>query len=227
MAEQFGRARAAEQVINQQPSALAVNSVLRNTYMLLGLTILFSAGTAGVSMAMNLPFINPFIMLAGFFGLLFLVHKTANSAWGLLSVFALTGFLGVYMGPIVGHYLAMPNGGSVVMSALSTTAIAFLGLSAFVLVTKKDFSFMRNFLMVGVLVVFSLCIASLFFDLSAFHAVISGMVVLIACGLILWQTSEIVHGGETNYIHATVGLYVQIFNLFMHLLALFGMGGDD
>ena len=207
-------------------SAIEVNRVLRNTYMLLGLTLLFSAACAGVTMALDVPLISPWLMLIGFFGLLFLVHKTADSAWGLLSVFALTGFLGAYLGPILSLYLALPNGGTLVMSALGTTAVAFLGLSAFVLMTKKDFSFLRNFLMVGVLVVFSIAIASWIFDLSAFHGAISAAIVLLACGLILWQTSEIVHGGETNYIHATVGLYVQIYNLFLSLLALFGMGDD-
>ena len=210
-----------------QSSAVEINRVLRNTYMLLGMTILFSAFTAGVSMALEVPFISPWIMLIGFIGLLFVVHKTADSAWGLLSVFALTGFMGVYLGPILSAFLAMPNGGTVVMSALASTAVAFLGLSAYVLISKKDFSFLGNFLMVGFLVIFSVVIASWIFDLSGFQMAISGAIVIFACAAILWQTSAIVHGGETNYIHATVGLYVQIYNLFLHLLMLFGLGGDD
>ena len=208
-------------------SAIEINKVLRNTYMLLGITLAFSAVVATAAMVMGAPYLGPIPTLIGFFGLLFLVHKTANGSWGLLSVFLLTGFMGFTLGPILSAYLSLPNGGTLVASALGTTALAFVGLSAYALVTRKDFSFLSGFIVVGVCVLLGVIVMSLFFDLSAFHTAISAGVVLLASAIILWQTSAIIHGGETNYVLATVTLYVQIYNLFLSLLHIFGVMGDD
>ena len=204
-----------------------INKVLRNTYLLLGMTLAFSAVVATVSMALNLPHPGPIVWLVGFFALLFVVHKTANSPWGLLTVFLFTGFLGYGLGPILGYYLSLANGGSLVASALGTTAAAFVGLSGYALVTRKDFSFLSGFLVVGFFVLMGAVLLGLFFDLSAFHMAISAGFVLFACAAILWQTSAIIHGGETNYILATITLYVSIYNLFVSLLSIFGGLGED
>ncbi len=205
--------------------AIEINSVLRNTYLLLGMTLAFSAAMAAFAMAINAPYMGLW-MLLGAFGLLFVVHKTANSVWGLVSVFAFTGYMGFAIGPVLSYYLALSNGAEVVTMALGSTAAAFIGLSAIALVTKKDFSFMGSFLAVGTLVVFAVVMLSWFMDLSAFMGAIGGAVVLLMSGLILWQTSEIIHGGETNYILATTSLYMSIWNMFQWLLILFGMGDD-
>jgi modulator of FtsH protease len=209
-------------------TALATNKVLRNTYLLLSATLAFSAIVAGISYALELPYLGPWITLAGYFALLFAVHKTADSAWGLLSVFALTGFMGYTLGPIISLYVkAIPDGHSLVMSAFGITAAAFLGLSAYAVKSGRRFSFMGGFLFVGILTAFILGIVSILFSLPALSLAVSGMFVLLMSGLILYETGEIVHGGETNYIHATVTLYVSIYNLFMSLLHLLGMAGDD
>jgi modulator of FtsH protease len=209
-------------------TALATNKVLRNTYLLLSATLAFSAIVAGISYALELPYLGPWITLAGYFALLFAVHKTADSAWGLLSVFALTGFMGYTLGPIISLYVkAIPDGHSVVMSAFGITAAAFLGLSAYAVKSGRRFSFMGGFLFVGILTAFILGIVSILFSLPALSLAVSGMFVLLMSGLILYETGEIVHGGETNYIHATVTLYVSIYNLFTSLLHLLGMAGDD
>jgi modulator of FtsH protease len=204
-----------------------VNRVLRNTYMLLGMTLGWSALIAGVTMALNVPYPGPIIVLAGFFGLLFAVHKTANSVWGLFWVFAFTGFLGFTLGPILSMYLNLANGPALVTSALATTAAAFVGLSAYAVVTRKDFSFLQGFLVVGFFVLMGAVLLSLFMDLSGFHTAISAGFVLFASAAILWQTSAIVRGGETNYLLATVLLYTSIYNLFLSLLHIFGVMGDD
>jgi len=210
-------------------SVLATNRVLRNTYALLAMTLLFSAATAGVAMVLNLPHPGLIITLVGYFGLLFLTTKFRNGSLGLLFVFALTGFMGLTLGPIVQHYLtALPNGGQVVMTALGGTGAIFLGLSAYALSTRKDFSFLGGFVMVGVLVAFLAGLGAIFFELPGLSLAVSAMFVLLMSALILWQTSAIIHGGETNYIMATVSLYVSIFNLFTSLLQILGvMGGDD
>lgn len=208
-------------------ASVAMGRVLRNTYLLLGLTLGWSALVATMAMAFNVPYLGPIVTLIGFFGLLFAVHKTANSALGLVMVFALTGFMGLSLGPILGHYMALANGPSLVASALGCTALAFVGLSAYALVTRKDFSFLAGFLVAGTFVILGVVLAGIFFDLSAFQGAISAAVVLLSCALILWQTSAIIHGGETNYILATVSLYVSIYNLFLSLLQLFGMAGDE
>jgi modulator of FtsH protease len=211
-----------------QASPLATNKVLRNTYFLLSLTLIFSAATAGLSMAFNMPFMNPFITLAVYFGLLFLTTKMRHSAAGIACVFALTGFMGLTLGPMLSFYMEqVSNGGELVMTALGATGAVFVGLSAFAIKTQKDFSFMTGFITAGCIGLLAVIVMGLFIDLSAFQMAISAGVVLLMCALILWQTSHIIHGGETNYIMATVTLYVSIYNLFVNLLMLLGIGGDD
>ncbi|MEQ6342222.1 MAG: Bax inhibitor-1/YccA family protein [Gammaproteobacteria bacterium] len=209
-------------------SALAANKMIRNTYTLLAMTLLFSAATAGASIVLNLPHPGLIITLLGYFGLLFLTYKLQNSAWGLLSVFGLTGFMGITLGPVINSYLGLPNGGQVVMTAMGATGAIFLGLSTYALTTRKDFSFMGGFLFVGVLVAFLTGLGAIFFEMPTLALAVSAMFVLLASGLILFETSQIMHGGETNYILATVSLYVSIFNLFTSLLHLLGVtSGDD
>ena len=209
-------------------SALATNKVLRNTYMLLSLTLLFSALTAGFAMATNAPPLHWLITLGGYFGLLFVVTRLRNSVWGLAAVFALTGFLGYTLGPILNFYLSLPNGSPVVMTALAGTGAIFLALSGYALVSRKDFSFMGSFLMVGILVAFLAGLGAALFNIPMLSLAVSAMVVLLMSGMILWQTSDIIHGGETNYIMATVTLYITIFNLFVSLLQILGIfSGDD
>jgi len=214
-------------VVVSQPSVLSTNKVIRNTYTLLSLTLLFSALTAGIAVMTNMPFMNPVITLVGYFGLLFLTTRFRNSALGLLFVFALTGFMGLTLGPIISAYLHLPNGGQIVMTAMGGTGVIFLGLSGYALTTRKDFSFIGGFLMVGILVAFLAGIASLFLAMPGLSLAVSAMFVLLMSGLILYQTSEIIHGGETNYIMATVTLYIAIYNLFLSLLQLLGVMGDE
>lgn len=209
-------------------SVLSENRLIRNTYTLLAMTLLFSAVTAGVSMAYKLPHPGLLFTLLGYFGLLFLTYRLRNSAWGLASVFALTGFMGLTLGPILNHYLALANGGQLVMTALGGTGVIFLGLSAYALTTRKDFSFLGGFLFVGILVAFLTGLAAVIFSLPAVGLAVSAMFILLMSGYILFQTSQLVHGGEDNYILATVALYVSIYNLFTSLLHLLGaFGGDD
>jgi modulator of FtsH protease len=211
-----------------QSSTFAINKVIRNTYTLLSMTLLFSALTAGVSMTLNLPHPGLLLTLGGYFGLLFLTAKFRDSALGLAFVFALTGFMGYTLGPILNAYLALPNGGQVVMTAMAGTGAIFLGLSGYALTTRKDFSFMGGFLMVGILVAFLAGLGAVFFEMPGLSLAVSSMFVLLMSGLILYETSNIIHGGETNYIMATVTLYVSIFNLFTSLLHLLGfMNGEE
>lgn len=211
-----------------QSAVLASNKVIRNTYTLLSMTLLFSGLTAGVSMMLNLPHPGLLLTLAGYFGLLFLTAKFRDSAMGIAFVFALTGFMGYTLGPILNSYLALPNGGQIVMNAMGGTGAIFLGLSGYALTSRKNFSFMGGFLMVGILVAFMAGLGAIFFEMPALSLAVSAMFVLLMSGLILYETSNIIHGGETNYIMATVTLYVSIFNLFTSLLHLLGfMSGDD
>ena len=213
---------------------IAVNRVLRNTYALLAMTLLFSAATAGLSILFNWPYPGLILTLVGYFGLLFLTHRFRDSGWGIACVFALTGFMGITLGPIINAYLSYAaNGPQLVATAFGLTGAIFLGLSAYVLTTGRDFSFMGGMLMTGILVAFltglGLVIAGSFgVEVSGFMLGISALFVLLMCGLILWQTSAIIHGGETNYIMATVTLYVSLYNLFtslLHLLTAFA--GDE
>ncbi|MEQ9465377.1 MAG: Bax inhibitor-1/YccA family protein [Haliea sp.] len=209
-------------------SVVSTNKVLKNTYMLLGMTLLFSAITAGISMAIGLPQGAALVLMLVGFGLLFVVHKMADTSKGLLAIFAFTGVMGASIGPMLNHYLSMPGGPALVMQALGGTALVFFGLSAYALTTRKDFSFMGGFLMVGLIVAVVAMIANIFLAIPALSLTISAAVVMIMSGLILFDTSRIIHGGETNYIRATVGLYLNIYNLFIHMLHLLtALGGDD
>jgi modulator of FtsH protease len=201
--------------------------VLRNTYALLAMTLLFSAGVAATSLALKLPAPGIILTLAGYFGLLFAVYKLKNSGWALPAVFALTGFMGYTLGPVLSQSLALPGGGQIVTTALAATGATFLALSAWVLTTRRDFSFMGGFLFVGMVIALLVGLAAVLLQIPALGLAVSAMVALLSAGLILHETSRIVHGGETNYVLATVGLYVSIFNLFSSLLSLFGLGGSD
>jgi modulator of FtsH protease len=214
-------------VIASEQSVLATNKVLRNTYTLLSMTLLFSALCAGIAVMTNMPPLGMIVTLVGYFGLLFLTTRFRNSGLGLLFVFALTGFMGLTLGPIVNMYLSLPNGEQIVMTAMGGTGVIFLGLSGYALTTRKDFSFIGGFLMVGILVAFLAGIASMFLSMPGLSLAVSAMFVLLMSGLILYQTSQIIHGGETNYIMATVTLYVSIYNLFVSLLQLLGAFGDE
>ena len=220
--------QSATSISRAQSGSMATNKVIRNTYILLSMTLLFSALTAGASMALNLPHPGLLLTLGGYFGLLFLTSKFRDSTLGLAFVFVLTGFMGYTLGPMINAYLSLPNGGQIVMNALGATGAIFLGLSGYALTSRKDFSFMGGFLMVGILVAFLAGLGAMFFEMPGLSLAVSAMFVLLMAGLILYQTSEIIHGGETNYIMATVTLYVSIFNLFTSLLHLLGvLGGDD
>jgi modulator of FtsH protease len=214
-------------VLHGQQAAVDTNKVLRNTYLLLSMTLLFSAATAGISMLLNLsPGIGMVLLLVGF-GLMFWVHKVADSAQGLVAVFAFTGCLGAALGPILNAYVAYAQGPSLVFQALGGTALVFLGLSGYALTSKKDFSFMHGFLATGCLVMLAGVVVALFTNMPVFELGLSAMIVLLMAGLILFDTSRIIHGGETNYIRATVGLYLSIYNLFTNLLHLLGVFGGD
>jgi modulator of FtsH protease len=209
-------------------SVLSTNKVLKNTYMLLSMTLVFSAITAGIAMAMGLGQGTALILTLVGFGLLFVVNKTADSSKGLIAIFAFTGVMGASIGPMLNYYLAMPNGPELVMQALGGTAVVFFGLSAYALTTRKDFSYMGGFLMVGLLVAVVAMIANIFLNIPALSLTISAAIVMIMSGLILFDTSRIINGGETNYIRATVSLYLDIYNLFIHLLHLLSaLSGRD
>ena len=211
---------------SQLGTGIEINKVLRNTYMLLGLTLLFSAVTAGVAMALQISQMTALVLSLVGFGLLFVVNKTADSGKGIVAVFAFTGVLGAALGPMLNHYLGMANGPSLIMQALGGTAIVFFSLSAYVLTTRKDFSFMGGFLMVGLIVAVVASIALIFFNAPAASMALSALIVLLMSGFILFDTSRIIHGGETNYIRATVALYLDIYNLFTALLHLLGASDD-
>jgi len=203
--------------------ALATNKVLRNTYLLLGMTFLFSAFMAFVSFSAHTRPVHPLLFIVGVYGLMFLTNALKNSVWGLVSVFAFTGFMGYALGPILSLYItSFSNGPQIVTTALGGTGLIFFALSAYVLTSRKDFSYLGGFLFVGVMVAFLAMIANIFLQLPALNLGVSAVFVLISSGLILFQTSEIIHGGETNYISATVSLFVSIYNLFLSLLNLLG-----
>lgn len=209
-------------------SALAMNKVLRNTYMLLSLTLLFSAATAGYAMTTGAKPLNIILTLVGVYGLMFLTQALRNSVWGLVSVFAFTGFMGYTLGPILNYYIAnFTNGNQIVMMAMGSTGVIFLGLSSYVLVTRKDFNYLNGFLFVAAMAAMLAMIANIFLQLPALQLIISSAFVLISSGLILFQTSEIIHGGERNYIMATITLFVSIYNLFVSLLQIFGAFGGN
>ncbi len=213
---------------SSQVATLETNKVLRNTYTLLSMTLLFSAFTAAGSMALNLPHPGFLITIVGYFGLLYLTTKYRNNSIGIAFVFALTGFMGYTLGPILNSYMALANGGQIVMTAMAGTGAIFMALSGYALTTRKDFSFMGGFLIAGILVAFMAGLGAMIFEMPGLSLAVSSMFIMLMAGLILYETSNIIHGGETNYIMATVTLYVSIFNLFTSLLHLLGfMSGDD
>ncbi|MFW1676393.1 Bax inhibitor-1/YccA family protein [Pontibacter sp. JAM-7] len=217
----------------QQPaSVLQTNKVIRNTYMLLAMTLVFSAATAGISMLLQPPMMVYLGSIIVSFIMLFVLHKKQNSAAALPLVFVFTGLMGFGLGPLLNHYLAMANGGQIVMTAMGMTAMTFLGLSAYVLTSRKDFSFMGGFLAAGLMVALiamvALFVLPLFgVQLGALHLAFSALVVLLMAGFILYDTSNIVNGTYTNYVMATVSLYLNIYNLLVHLLSLVGAFSDD
>lgn len=224
-------------VVNRGSATDAIGAeakkVLRNTYTLLGMTLLFSAATAGVSMALGLSHMVGLMCSIGALLLIwFVLPKTANSSAGIGVVFAFTGLLGLSLGPILSYYLAMSNGGQIVMQALGGTAVVFFALSGYVLTTKKDFSFMRGMLVAGLVVVvvamLGTVVASMFgVDVTVFSLALSAAIVFLMSGFILYDTSRIVNGGETNYILATTGLYLNIYNLFVSLLHIIGAFSNE
>ena len=214
----------------QADATFAYQSILKNTYLLLGLTLAFSALCAYIAMSTKAPPLGIILTLVGVYGLMFLTYKLSNSAWGLLAVFAFTGFMGYTLGPLLNAVTTnFVNGNQIIFNAFGGTALIFFGLTAYVLTTKKDFSFMSGFLVVGTIVALIAMVAGFFFHTPALQLAISAAFVLLSSGWILWETSQIIHGGETNYIRATVSLYVQLYNLFVSLIRLFYAftGNDD
>ena len=208
-------------------AVLATNKVIRNTYLLLTLTLLTSAVTAGMAMVSGARPVHWILMLVVFIGGPFVINAVRNSVWALPLTFAFTAFMGYVLGPILTFYLSMPNGGQIVTAAFGTTATMFLGLSAYALTTRKDFSFMGGFLMVGLLLVLVAIVANIFLQIPALSLTISAAAVLLMSGMILFDTSRMVHGGETNYVVMTVSLYANIYVLFLHLLNLFAAFTGD
>jgi modulator of FtsH protease len=206
----------------------AGNAVLRNTYWLLGMTLVFAAITASATAALGLPYPGVIVTLVGYFGLLFLTTKLRNSNWGLVSTFALTGFMGYTLGPIIALYLAMPRGSETVATAMGATAVVFLGLSAYARSTRAvNMLKLGTFLFVGILTAFVLGLAAIFLQMPLLSLAVSGLFVLLMSGFIVYETQNILSGGETNYIMATVSLFVSIFNLFTSLLHLLGFLNDE
>ena len=215
-------------VAKRSTSALATNKVLRNTYMLLSMTLLFSGLTAALSMFLNMPPMTYLVSVIGGMGIaMFVLPRFANSPAGIGIVFLITGMLGFGLGPMLSMYAALPNGGSIITLSLGGTGVIFLGLSAYALATQKDFSFLGGFLMVGFLLVLIAAVANIFLAIPAMSLAISAVVIMIMSGFILYDTSRIIHGGETNYVLATIGLYMTIFNIFISLLQILGIMGND
>ena len=213
-------------VNSQDESLLSTHKVLRNTYFLLGLTMAFSAVVAYISMSLNLPYPNLIVLLVGFYGLLFVTNRLANSAWGILAAFAFTGFMGYTVGPILNMYVARGME-DLIMLAFAGTAIVFFACSAYVLTTKKDMSFLSTAIFSLFIVLLLGIVASFFFQIPALAVGISALFVVFSTMTILYETSNIIHGGETNYIRATVSIYVSIYNLFISLLKLLSIFSSD
>lgn len=200
-------------------SILTTNRVLRNTYILLGLTLLFSAAIAGIAVVTNAPSPGILLTLVGAYGLMFLTMRLRNSSWGLASVFAFTGFMGYTLAPLLNMYLSTyVNGGQLIMTSLGATGVIFVALSAYTLTTRKDFSYLGGFLFVVAIVAMLAMIGGMFFNLPGLQLMISAAFILLSSGVILMQTSLIINGGERNYIMATISLYVALYNLFVSLL---------
>lgn len=213
-------------VLSRKTTILTVNSVLRKTYGLLSLTMLFSAAIATFAMAAKVPYPGPLVTILGMFGLLFLTQHLRNSKWGLVAIFAFTGFMGYTIAPLLNTYIhAFSNGGTLVLTALGGTGVIFLALSGYTLITRKDFSYLGGFLFVAITVAFLVALAGLFINLPILQILISAAFILISSGLILFYTSQLMQGGEQNYIMATISLYVALFNLFVSLLNILGFFG--
>ncbi|MEW5287804.1 MULTISPECIES: FtsH protease modulator YccA [Erwinia] len=210
----------------RQSALISTHKVLRNTYFLLGLTLAFSALTATLSTVFALPAPGFILMLVGFYGLMFLTYRLADSPAGILAAFAFTGFLGYCLGPMLNSLLSAGMG-DVIGLALGGTALVFFCCSAYVLTTRKDMSFLGGMMMAGFVVLLVAVIANMFLHIPALHLAISVMFVLFSSGAILWETSNIIHGGETNYIRATVSLYVSVYNIFVSLLSILGMSRNN
>ena len=232
MNDRFGLTRAGALGAERASEVITVidgnaRKVLRNTYMLLSMCLGFAAVTAGAAAALGLPHPGMLLTLAGYFGLLFLISKYRDSGAGIALVFALTGFMGYTLGPVISHYLKMPNGSLTVMMALGGTAATFFGMSAYAMVTKRDLSGLGSFLGIGVLVAFVAGLAAIFLEIQALSLAVSAVFVLLMSGMILYETNNIVRGGETNYVMATLSLFVSIFNLFTSLLHLLGFADKE
>ena len=210
-------------------TGLAVNKVIKNTYTLLSVTLFFSALMAAVSVAVQMPPMTYLLSIGGAFLLIWLVlPRTANSAKGLWVVFAITGLMGFGLGPILTNYLSLPNGPQIIATAFGGTGVIFLVLSGYALTSRKNFNFMGGFLVAGLLMVLVVALANIFLNMPALSLALSAVVIMLMSGFILYDTSRMVHGSENNYIMMTVSLYVNIFNIFVHLLHLLGaLGGDD
>lgn len=214
-------------VIDSSGIVSGANVVLRKTYLLLSATLIFSALMAVWAMTSNIA-INPFIVIIGYIGLLFLTTSLRNSPWGIVSVFALTGLLGLSLGPILNFYIkGFSNGGQLVTMALGSTGVIFLSLSAYAIMTKKNFSYLGGFIFAGITIAFIVGLMNIFLNIPTLQLLVSGAFALLCCGLILFQTSAIINGGERNYIMATITLYVAIFNIFISLLQIFGAFGGN
>ncbi|MGV8711790.1 MAG: Bax inhibitor-1/YccA family protein [Nitrosomonas sp.] len=215
-------------VMRSASSAVLTNKVLRNTYLLLSLTLLFSGLTAALSMFLNMPPMTYLIsVIGGMVIAMFVLPRFANSTAGIGIVFLITGLLGFGLGPILTMYASLPNGNNIITISLAGTGVIFMGLSVYALVTRKDFSFLGGFLMVGFLLILLAALANIFLQIPAMSLMISAAVILIMSGFILYDTSRIIHGGETNYVLATIGLYMTIFNIFISLLQILGIMGND
>ncbi|MBT4836200.1 MAG: Bax inhibitor-1/YccA family protein [Methylococcales bacterium] len=211
-----------------EESILQTNKLIKNTYILLSMTLTFSAVMALISVQSHAAPIHWLLQIGGMIGLLVLVNVLKNSIWGIAAVFAFTGFLGWTLGPMLNFALQMSNGGDLIMFAMGTTGIIFFALSGYALTTRKDFSFMSGFLMVGMILVIVAMIANIFLEIPALHLAISSVMVLLMSGYILYDTSQMVHDdGTGNYILMTVNMYLNIYLLFVHLLNLFMAFGDD
>lgn len=214
-------------VIGHGESLLATNKLIRNTYLMLSLTLVFSALMAGVSMALKLPPMVSLVAMFGSMGLIwFVLPRTAQSGMGLVTVFAITGLLGLGLGPTINYYLNLQGGDQIVLTALGGTGAIFLGLSAYALISRRDFSFMGGFLMIGMIVVLLAMVGNLFFHLPALSMALSAAVILLMSGFILYDTGRMIHGGVDNYLLMTVSLYLSIFNIFVSLLNILGASRD-
>ena len=207
---------------------LATNKLIRNTYMLLAMTLVFSAVTATLSVFLRLPPMTYLLSLGGAIVLMwFVLPRTANSTSGIGVVFGITGLLGLGLGPLLSMYLSLANGPQIVATALGGTGVIFFALSGYALTTRRNFNFMGGFLATGFLVVLAASLVNIFLGIPAFSLAISATVVMLMSGFLLYETSQMVHGGQDNYVLATVGLYMTIFNLFVSLLHLLGFASND